>query len=100
MPVRSELICNIDNTNSKHLELYSTMGKYNNAGFPMTYCLLSTATAIDLGKRKKLIIAWSQCLQDKYGVDPEFVHTDKDMGEISAAKDVWRAKINLCWWHL
>lgn len=96
----SILICYIDNTNSKHLELYSTMGEYDNAGFPMTYCLLSTATAIDLGKRKKSITAWSRCLRDKYGVNPEFIHTDKDMGEIGAVKDVWEAKINLCWWHL
>ena len=22
------------------------------------------------------------------------------MGEIGAAKEVWKAKINLCWWHL
>jgi len=90
----------IDNTNSKHLELYSIMGEYDNAGFPMTYCLLSTATAIELGKRKLAIAAWSQCLRDKYGVKPVFIHTDKDMGEIGTSKDVWEAKINLCWWHL
>lgn len=90
----------IDNTNSKHLELYSIMGEYDNAGFLMTYCLLSTATAIDLGKRKLAIAAWARCLRDKYGVKPVFIHTDKDMGEIGAAKDVWEAKINLCWWHL
>jgi hypothetical protein len=78
----------IDNTNSKHLELYSIMGKYDNAGFPMTYCLLSTATAIDIGKRKKAIVAWSQCLRDKYGVNPVFIHSDKDMGEIGGVQEV------------
>jgi len=76
------------------------MGEYDNAGFPMTYCLLSTATAIDIGKRKKAIAAWSRCLRDKYGVNPVFIHSDKDMGEIGAAQEVWEAKINLCWWHL
>lgn len=86
----------IDNANSKHLELYSIMGEYDNAGFPMTYCLLSMAAAIDLGKRKLAIAAWSQCLRDKYSVKPVFIHTDKDMGEIGASKDVWDAKINLC----
>jgi len=90
----------IDNTNSKHLELYSIMGEYDNAGFPSTYCLLSTATAIDTGKKKKAIAAWSQFLHDKYGVNPVFIHSDKDMGEIGAAHDMWEAKINLCWWHL
>lgn len=76
------------------------MGEYDNAGFPMSYCLLSTATAIDAGKRKKAVAAWAQCLRDKYGVYPLFIHSDKDMGEIGAAQDVWKAKINLCWWHL
>jgi len=76
------------------------MGEYDNAGFPMTYCLLSTATAIELGKRKLAIAAWAQCVHDEYGVKPVFIHSDKDMGEIGAAKIVWEAKINLCWWHL
>ncbi len=89
-----------DNTNSKHLELYSIMGEYDNAGFPLTYCLLSTATSINLGKRKMALEAWSKCLRDKYSVHPIFIHTDKDMGEIGALQEVWEAKINLCWWHL
>ena len=76
------------------------MGEYDNAGFPLTYCLLSTATAIDLGKRKKAIAAWSTCLRDTYGINPVFIHSDKDMAEIGAAQEVWEAKINLCWWHL
>ena len=32
----------IDNTNSKNLELYSIMAEHDNAGFPVSYCLLST----------------------------------------------------------
>ncbi|KAG2153487.1 uncharacterized protein EDB93DRAFT_1248751 [Suillus bovinus] len=39
------------NTNAKHLELYSVLGEFDNAGFPLSYCLLSTATAIEIGKR-------------------------------------------------
>ena len=35
------------------------MDEYDNAGFPLTYCLLLTATAIDTGKKKKAIAAWS-----------------------------------------
>jgi len=90
----------IDNTNAKHLELYSIMGEHDNAGFPLTYCLLSTTTAIDQGKRTKALMAWSCCLRDLYGVEPTFIHTDKDMAEIGCSKAVWKAKINLCWWHL
>lgn len=53
------LMREIDNTNSKDLELYSIMAEHDNAGFPMTYCLLLTATAIDLGKWKLAIAAWA-----------------------------------------
>jgi len=90
---------NIDNSSSKLLEFYSIMGVYNNAGFPLTYCFLSTATAIDVGKRKKAIAARSRCLCDKHSVSPVFIHSDKDMGKIGAAQDVWEAKIDLSWWH-
>lgn len=65
------------------------MGEYDNAGFPMSYCLLSTATAINLGKWKQAIAAWLQCLRDTYGVYPLFIHSNKDMGEIGAAQGVW-----------
>ena len=71
-----------DNTNAKHLELYSVMAEHDNAGFPLSYCLISTATAIDQGKRTKSLAAWAACIRDKYGVNPIFTHVDKDMGEI------------------
>jgi hypothetical protein len=91
----------IDNTNSKHLELYSVMAEHDNVGFPLMYCFLSTATAINQGKRTKALSVWAICLCDKYGVQPVFVHCDKDMAEIGCSKLVWKeAKINLCWWHL
>ena len=39
-------------------------------------------------------------LRDEYGMVPRFVHTDKDMAEISASHRVWpNAKHQLCWWH-
>lgn len=90
-----------DNTNAKHLELYSIMGEYDNAGFPLSYCLLSTATAIDQGKRTKSLSAWATCVRDQYDIDIEFAHVDKDMAEIGTLKVIWnKAKISLCWWHL
>ncbi|KAJ7823770.1 hypothetical protein B0H13DRAFT_2375888 [Mycena leptocephala] len=88
------------NTNSKHLELYSIMGEYDNAGFPVSYLLLSTASSIDQGKRRKALTAWAKCLRDTYGIIARFTHVDKDMAEIGMLKDVWDAKISLCWWHL
>ncbi|KAJ7712298.1 hypothetical protein B0H16DRAFT_1437028 [Mycena metata] len=88
------------NTNSKHLELYSIMGEYDNAGFPVSYLLLSTASSIDQGKRRKALTAWAKCVRDTYGIHARFTHVDKDMAEIGMLKDVWNAKISLCWWHL
>ena len=58
------------------------------------------ATAINTRKWKKAIAPWSRCLCDTYGVNPVFIHSDKDMAEIGATQEVWEAKINLCWWHL
>lgn len=99
--VFSGLTLNIDNTNAKHLELYTVLGEYDNAGFPLSYCLLSTATATDEGKRMKALEAWTSALRDKYGVVPQFVHVDKDMAEIGSSRKTWPgAKIQLCWWHL
>jgi hypothetical protein len=71
-----------DNTNPKYLELYSIMGKHDNAGFPLSYCLLSTASAVNIGKRTKALTSWADCLCDTYGVIPVFAHVDKDMAEI------------------
>ena len=91
----------MDNTNLSNLELYSIMGEYNNTGFPLTYCLLSTAEALEIGKWKKALNAWVSILCDKYGIIPVFTHTDKDMAEISMLHDVWiLVNVQLCWWHL
>ncbi|KAJ7101717.1 hypothetical protein C8R44DRAFT_887916 [Mycena epipterygia] len=88
------------NTNSRHLELYSIMGEHEGAGFPISYCLLSTATSIDQGKRTQALTAWAKCVRDTYGIIAQFTHVDKDMAEIGMLREVWNAKISLCWWHL
>ncbi|KAJ7721079.1 hypothetical protein DFH07DRAFT_691115, partial [Mycena maculata] len=87
-------------SDDKHLELYSIMGEKDGAGFPLSYLLLSTASSIDQGKRRKALTAWAKCVRDTYGIDAKFTHVDKDMAEIGMLKDVWDAKISLCWWHL
>jgi hypothetical protein len=90
----------IDNTNSRHLELYTILGEYDNTGFPLSYCLLTTATSVEDGKRTRALEAWATILRNEYGVCPRFVHTDKDMAEIGASRQVWPdAKHQLCWWH-
>ena len=90
----------IDNTNSRHLELYTVLGEFDNAGFPLSYCLLTTASSVEEGKRTKALAAWASALCREYGVVPRFVHTDKDMAEIGASRLVWpEAKHQLCWWH-
>jgi hypothetical protein len=76
------------------------MGEHDNAGFPLSYCILSTATSLEIGKRKKALGRWVEALRDAYQIHPRFAHTDKDMGEIGMLCDVWDPKIQLCWWHL
>lgn len=76
------------------------MGEQDGAGFPLSYLLLSTATSIDQGKRRRALTAWAKCVRDTYGLIVKFTHVDKDMAEIGMLKDVWNAKISLCWWHL
>lgn len=77
------------------------MGELDGAGYPLSYCMLSTQTAIDVGKRTKALTAWVTRLRDQYGIDPRFCHTDKDMAQISMARVVWPLiKVQLCWWHL
>jgi hypothetical protein len=46
--------------------------EYDNAGFPLSYCLLSTAMALHVHKRWKALNAWAKCLWEK--CHPE-VHT-------------------------
>ncbi|KAJ7479127.1 hypothetical protein FB451DRAFT_1450936 [Mycena latifolia] len=69
--------------------------------FPLSYCLLSTASSIQLGKRKKALTNWAKILRDEYSIDVDFIHLDKDMAGIGMGTDTWPiAKIQLCWWHL
>ena len=76
------------------------MAEYDGSGFPLSYCLLPTATATEIGKRTKALSGWAQHLCDAYGVIPAFAHVDKDMAEIGMLQSSWRLKIQLCWWHM
>lgn len=89
------------NTNSSHLELYTIMGECDNAGYPLSYCLLSTATSTELGKRTRALTNWAIALRDGYGIKPSYVHTDKDMAEVGMREHAWPdAKHSFCWWHM
>jgi len=79
----------IDNIKAKDLELYAIMGEHDNAGIPLAYCLLSTASSLTPGKQKPALTSFMKCVRDKYDVHPMFVHTDKDIVEIKAAQTVW-----------
>ena len=54
------------------------MAEHDNAGFPISYCLLSTATSIEQGKWRKALAGWATCIKEAYGIDPTFMHIDKD----------------------
>jgi len=75
------------------------MAEHDGSGFPLSYCLLSTASSVQIGKRTEALTAWATRLRDTYGVNPVFAHVDKDMAEIGMLQDVRRPKIQLCWWH-
>ena len=61
------------------------MAEHDGAGYPITYCLLSTATSIEIGKHTKALNKWASHLCDMYNINPDFCHLDKDMGEIGMA---------------
>jgi hypothetical protein len=77
------------------------LGEYDNTGFPLSYCLLSTASSVEPRKCIKALEAWTKVLHEKYGVVPRFMHLDKDMAKIGMSQRVWPdAKVQLCWWHI
>ncbi|PVF90972.1 hypothetical protein CPB86DRAFT_676043, partial [Serendipita vermifera] len=89
------------NTNSAKLELYTIIAEVDNAGFPLAYCFLSTATSISTHKRTNALASFLSALRTTYNINPEFAHLDKDFAEISALAKVWPAtSISICWWHM
>jgi hypothetical protein len=78
------------------------MGEFDNAGFPITYCLLSTANSIHIAKRASALSIWLREVRSRYQLENiKFVHCDKDMTEIKAVKEVFKGvKIQLCRWHM
>ena len=77
------------------------MAEEDNAGFPLSYCLLSTVNAISQKKRTEALTSWTKKLRSKWGIEPTFVHLDKDMAEIGMVQKVWpNAKVQLCYWHM
>jgi hypothetical protein len=77
------------------------MGEVEAFGVPITYVLLDTAQSLEPQKRRRALGAWLATVRDHYGINPDIIHTDKDFGEIGAAKDVWPCvKRQLCYRHL
>ena len=76
------------------------MAEHDNASLPLSYCVLSTASSVNAGKQTKALTAWATCLCDIYGIIPVFVHVDKDMADIGMLCDMWKPKIQICWWHM
>jgi len=74
-----------DNTNSRNLELYSIIAEHDNAGYPLSYCLLSAATAIEPSrKRIRVLSNWLKKVKEAYHINPMFVHVDGGVVEIHA----------------
>ncbi|ESK80971.1 hypothetical protein Moror_7640, partial [Moniliophthora roreri MCA 2997] len=47
------------NMNALHLELYCVLSEHDGEGFPLSYCLLSTATAISPQKHTNALKNWT-----------------------------------------
>ncbi|KAJ8095831.1 hypothetical protein PM082_022723 [Marasmius tenuissimus] len=76
------------------------MAEYDNAGFPFSYCLLSTTEATTPGKRIDPLERWATHV-NKYQLHPQFVNVDKNLAEIVMAKRVWpNGQIQICGWHM
>lgn len=90
-----------DNTNKSNLELYTVIGEVDNAGYPLAYCLLTSATAIVKKKRQSTLAGFLGRVKETYDLHPRFAQVDKDFAEIAALREVWpSAKIQVCWWHM
>jgi hypothetical protein len=77
------------------------MGEIEGFGVPLAYCLLDTAQSIAAHKRRRALASFLAAMHDRYNLNPDIVHTDKDFAEIGAAHDTWlHAKHQLCYWHL
>ncbi|CAG8599326.1 15086_t:CDS:2 [Cetraspora pellucida] len=88
------------NTNKMNLELYSVLAEKDGIEFPLTYMLLTTATAINDGIHTLRVIEFFDKLHYK-GVNPTYIMTNKNSAQILAAKSIWpNAHIQLCFWHL
>uniref|UniRef100_A0A0W0G8R6 Uncharacterized protein n=1 Tax=Moniliophthora roreri TaxID=221103 RepID=A0A0W0G8R6_MONRR len=81
------------NTNAMHLELYCVMAEFDNAGFLLSYCLLSTTESSALRKKIDALERWEIRLCDKYHINSRFINVDKDLGEIGMAQKVCKAKL-------
>uniref|UniRef100_A0A0W0ETV3 MULE transposase domain-containing protein n=1 Tax=Moniliophthora roreri TaxID=221103 RepID=A0A0W0ETV3_MONRR len=69
-------------TNAHHLELSSIMAEIDGTGFLLFYCLLSTVNASEVGKKIKALWQWATHVKERYHINSEFIHVDKDMAEI------------------
>ena len=95
-----ELTYLIDNTNQAEFELYAVIGEHDNAGYPIAYCLLTTAMAIADSKRKLALASFLKHVRNTYQVHPTFTHTDKDPAEIGACEIAWPGRKHvICRWH-
>jgi MULE transposase domain len=76
------------------------LAEVDGVGFPLSYMLLTTTTAITEGARTTFLVKFLDGLRQK-GVNPRFAMTDKDPAQIRAVKTVWSSTyIQLCYWHL
>ncbi|CAG8677863.1 11632_t:CDS:2, partial [Scutellospora calospora] len=91
-------------TTRSHYELYSIIADVDGAGYPITYLIIDTTKAKDTdpstGKRRIILEKFLVALKS-HNINPQFVFTDKNFVEISAASNIWGSSVvQLCVWHM
>ncbi|KAK9364476.1 hypothetical protein V1509DRAFT_557791, partial [Lipomyces kononenkoae] len=90
-------------TNKHGYELYCVLTEYDLVSLPLSYLLLDTVGIQEVGKRGARLTAWFVGLRNP-GLKPNFVHTDKDFAEVTAASIAVKRtnpayNHHLCLWH-
>jgi hypothetical protein len=82
-------------------ELYVLHAEFDGTGFPLAYLFLEGNGQTGNGVRTYIITEFCKQMRDQENIYPQFLLSDKDFAQISAAQMTWpTTKVQLCQWHL
>ncbi|KAF7725365.1 hypothetical protein EC973_009631 [Apophysomyces ossiformis] len=89
-------------TNRIGCELFGIIANVNGSGFPIAYMILhlDPRHTPEENTRSDVLKAFFTTLRQK-GLQPKFMFTDKDVGQIAAIESTWEPRtLRLCLWHM